>query len=98
MMVGAAVYDPVWVNKFLNAIGAGFYVDQKAIVKLPILLTFFFFGCVGHGFSHGGAGAQSHFGLVHNNGGELAQNAWCGALDLGYATAIWDSSGCGCSG
>ena len=41
MMVGAAVYDPVWVNKFLNAIGAGFYVDQKAIVKLPILLTFF---------------------------------------------------------
>ncbi len=41
MMVGAAVYDPVWVNKFLDAVGAGFYVDQKAIVKLPILLTFF---------------------------------------------------------
>ncbi|MGC6455617.1 MAG: MFS transporter [Coraliomargaritaceae bacterium] len=41
MMVGAAVYDPVWVNKFLNAVGVGFYVGQKAIVKLPILLTFF---------------------------------------------------------
>jgi MFS family permease len=40
MMVGAAVYDPVWVNKFLDVLGAGFYVEQADVVKLPILLTF----------------------------------------------------------
>ena len=41
MMAGAAVYDPVWVNKLLDFAGAGFHVEQADIVKLPLLLTFF---------------------------------------------------------
>lgn len=39
MMIGAAVYDPEMVNAVLQFFGAGFYVEQSQLVKIPILLT-----------------------------------------------------------
>lgn len=39
MMIGAAVYDPEMVNAVLSFFGAGFYVEQSQLVKMPILLT-----------------------------------------------------------